>query len=154
MAKKKNNSTTVKTQNNLNDFTETTSSEQQRDVGSATSPNSQKYTEDINFGLIEYRMKLLEENVDELKKEIQQPILKKIEKYKWILGIATGILMALITWAWNLHNKNLENKFDRLNEKHVENRNILEEQAKEIAELKSKIQIIEYSIRIPIEKTK
>ena len=89
MVRKKNNSLITNSQENMDNFAETTSSLLQRDVDTATSLPSRLYTQDVNFELLEYRMKTLEESVRELKKEIQQPILKKIEKYKWILGIST-----------------------------------------------------------------
>lgn len=151
MVRKKNNSLITNSQENMDNFAETTSSLLQRDVDTATSLPSRLYTQDVNFELLEYRMKTLEESVRELKKEIQQPILKKIEKYKWILGISTTILLTLASWGLSLYNKNLEVKFDRLEEKHNESNKIIENQTKELSELKSKIHILEYALKIPTE---
>ena len=70
MVRKKNNSLITNSQENMDNFAETTSSLLQRDVDTATSLPSRLYTQDVNFELLEYRMKTLEESVRELKKEI------------------------------------------------------------------------------------
>ncbi len=151
MARKKNNSLITNSQENINNFAETTSSLLQRDVDTATSLPSRSYSQEINFELIEYRMKTLEESVRELKIEIQEPILKKIEKYKWILSISTTILLTLVSWGLSLYNKNLDVKFDRLEEKYNESNKIIDNQTKELSELKSKIHLLEYALKMPSE---
>ncbi len=144
MAKKK-NELIPNIQENINGYSDTTSSILQKDVGFDMNTSS-SYLNRINYELIEYRMKQLEQNVDELKVEIQQPIFKKLEKYKWILGIAGTIIISIIACIFKLYSANLDNKFDNIMEKLDNNNKIIEAQSKEISELNKKINILEYVI--------
>ncbi len=146
MARKK-NELIPNTQENINGYSDTTSSMLQKDVGFEVSTSS-SYSNKINYELIEYRMKQLEQNVDELKAEIQQPIFKKLEKYKWVLGIVGTIIISIIACIFRLYSTNLDNKFNNIMEKLDNNNKIIEAQSKEISELNKKINILEYANNI------
>ena len=145
MARKK-NELIPNTQENINGYSDTTSSMLQKDVGFEV--NTSSYSNKINYELIEYRMKQLEQNVDELKSEIQQPIFKKHEKYKWVLGIVGTIIISIIACIFRLYSTNLDNKFNNIMEKLDNNNKIIEAQSKEISELNKKINILEYANNI------
>ena len=145
MARKK-NELIPNTQENINGYSDTTSSMLQKDVGFEV--NTSSYSNKINYELIEYRMKQLEQNVDELKSEIQQPIFKKLEKYKWVLGIVGTIIISIIACIFRLYSTNLDNKFNNIMEKLDNNNKIIEAQSKEISELNKKINILEYANNI------
>ena len=144
---KKKNELIPNTQENINGYSDTTSSTLQKDVGFEVNTSS-SYSNRINYELIEYRMKQLEQNVDELKSEIQQPIFKKIEKYKWVLGIAGTIVISIVACIFKLYSANLDNKFDNIMEKLNNNNKIIEAQSKDISELNKKMNIIEYATNI------
>lgn len=149
---KKKNELIPNTQENINGYSDTTSSILQKDVEFGV--NNSSYNNRINYELIEYRMKQLEENVEDLKKEIQQPIFKKLEKYKWILGIAVTIIGSIVAVIFRLYSTNLDNKFDNITEKLDTNKKIIEDQTKEILELNKKINILEYASNINKEEQK
>ena len=150
MARKK-NELIPNTQENINGYSDKTSSMLQKDVGFEVNTSS-SYLNKINYELIEYRMKQLEQNVEELKTEIQQPIFKKLEKYKGILrGIGAAIFI-IFSWIFSLYNTNLENKFANITEKLDNYNKIIEEQSKEISELNKKINILEYASHINVQK--
>lgn len=146
MAKKK-NELIPNTQENINSYSDTTSSTLQKDVGYDVNTSS-TYANRVNYELIEYRMKQLEQSVIELKTEIQQPIYKKLEKYKWVLGVIGTIICFVVSLLFKLYNVNLNNKFSNIKEKIQTNNKIIEEQSKEIIELNKKINILEYAINI------
>lgn len=146
MARKK-NELIPNTQENINGYSDTTSSMLQKDVGFEVNTSS-SYSNKINYELIEYRMKQLEQNVNELKAEIQQPIFKKLEKYKWVLGIVGTIIFSIIACIFRLYSTNLDNKFNNIMEKLDNNNKIIEAQSKEISELNKKINILEYANNI------
>ncbi len=151
MAKKKND-LIPNTQEIINGYSDPTSSALQKDV--EFDLNTYSYANKTNYELIEYRMKQLEESVEELKKEIQQPIFKKLEKYKWVLGIAGTIIASIVVCIFRLYSSNLDNKFDNITEKLDTNKKIIEEQTKEILELNKKINILEYASNINKEELK
>lgn len=149
---KKKNDLIPNTQENINGYSDPTSSALQKDV--EFDVNTYSYANKTNYELIEYRMKQLEESVEELKKEIQQPIFKKLEKYKWVLGIAGTIIASIVVCIFRLYSSNLDNKFDNITEKLDTNKKIIEEQTKEILELNKKINILEYASNINKEELK
>lgn len=151
MAKKKND-IIPNTQEDINGYSDTTSSALQKDV--EFDVNTFSYANKTNYELIEYRMKQLEESVEELKKEIQQPIFKKLEKYKWVLGIVGTIIASIVVCIFRLYSTNLDNKFDNITEKLDTNKKIIEDQTKEILELNKKINILEYASNINKEEQK
>ena len=155
MGKRKRNSLIPDTQNDINGFSELTSSELQKDFDCDTSVQNLSFNKKINVELLEYKIQHLEQNVEELKKEIQQPIFEKFTKYKWILGLVGTLLSAIfivLTWCFYLYNKNLDIKFHGLEEKLNENIKNTKEHSKSISELNNKTNIIDYSVNINRQK--
>lgn len=155
MGKRKRNSLIPDTQNDINGFSELTSSELQKDFDCDTSVQNLSFNKKINVELLEYKIQHLEQNVEELKKEIQQPIFEKLTKYKWILGLVGTLLSAIfivLTWCFHLYNKNLDIKFHGLEEKLNENIKSTKEHSKSISELNNKTNIIDYSVNINRQK--
>ena len=155
MGKRKRNSLIPDTQNDINGFSELTSSELQKDFDCDTSVQNLSFNKKINVELLEYKIQHLEQNVVELKKEIQQPIFEKLTKYKWILGLVGTLLSAIfivLTWCFHLYNKNLDIKFQGLEEKLNENIKNTKEHSKSISELNNKTNIIDYSVNINRQK--
>lgn len=155
MSKRKRNSLIPDTQNDINGFSELTSSELQKDFDCDTSVQNLSFNKKINVELLEYKIQHLEQNVEELKKEIQQPIFEKFTKYKWILGLVGTLLSAIfivLTWCFHLYNKNLDIKFHGLEEKLNENIKNTKEHSKSISELNNKTNIIDYSVNINRQK--
>ena len=155
MGKRKRNSLIPDTQNDINGFSELTSSELQKDFDCDTSVQNLSFNKKINVELLEYKIQHLEQNVEELKKEIQQPIFEKFTKYKWILGLVGTLLSAIFiisTWCFHLYNKNLDIKFHGLEEKLNENIKNTKEHSKSISELNNKTNIIDYSVNINRQK--
>lgn len=155
MGKRKRNSLIPDTQNDINGFSELTSSELQKDFDCDTSVQNLSFNKKINVELLEYKIQHLEQNVEELKKEIQQPIFEKFTKYKWILGLVGTLLSAIfivLTWCFHLYNKNLDIKFHGLEEKLNENIKNTKEHSKSISELNNKTNIIDYSVNINRQK--
>ena len=155
MGKRKRNSLIPDTQNDINGFSELTSSELQKDFDCDTSVQNLSFNKKINVELLEYKIQHLEQNVEELKKEIQQPIFEKLTKYKWILGLVGTLLSAIfivLTWCFHLYNKNLDIKFHGLEEKLNENIKNTKEHSKSISELNNKTNIIDYSVNINRQK--
>ena len=155
MGKRKRNSLIPDTQNDINGFSELTSSELQKDFDCDTSVQNLSFNKKINVELLEYKIQHLEQNVEELKKEIQQPIFEKFTKYKWILGLVGTLLSAIfivLTWCFHLYNRNLDIKFHGLEEKLNENIKNTKEHSKSISELNNKTNIIDYSVNINRQK--
>ena len=155
MGKRKRNSLIPDTQNDINGFSELTSSELQKDFDCDTSVQNLSFNKKINVELLEYKIQHLEQNVEELKKEIQQPIFEKFTKYKWILGLVGTLFSAIfivLTWCFHLYNKNLDIKFHGLEEKLNENIKNTKEHSKSISELNNKTNIIDYSVNINRQK--
>ena len=155
MGKRKRNSLIPDTQNDINGFSELTSSELQKDFDCDTSVQNLSFNKKINVELLEYKIQHLEQNVEELKKEIQQPIFEKLTKYKWIFGLVGTLLSAIfivLTWCFHLYNKNLDIKFHGLEEKLNENIKSTKEHSKSISELNNKTNIIDYSVNINRQK--
>lgn len=155
MGKRKRNSLITDTQNDINGFSELTSSDLQKDFDCGTSVQNISFNKKINVELLEYKIQMLEQSVEELKKEIQQPIFEKLTKYKWILGLVGTLLSALFvvfTWCFHLYNKNLDSKFLGLEEKLNENIESTKEHSKSISELNNKTNIIDYSVNVNRQK--
>ncbi len=153
MKKSKNSKISIPNiQENINAYAELTSSNFQKDVSLDTSINSTQYIK-TNTDVIDYRIKILEENVKELTKEIQQPILNKIEKYKFIVGILVTIIGSLLTWAFHMYNNYLDSRFNSLSEKTTENSKKIDSNTSKISEINQKIYLYDYTINLTKENT-
>ena len=131
------------TQENINAYSETTTSDFQRaadlDVSSQTAP---LYSNDQN--LLEYRMKMLESSVDELRKEIQEPIFKKLGKYKTVLGWIFSALLFLMGVIIKMYDMYLMEKIDRLNDRLIENTKLINNCQSELSDFGKRIYLLEY----------
>ena len=85
--------------------------------------------------------------IDEILKEINAPLIDKINKYKSVFSIVVTIILAvigafftIITVLCNLYNTNIENQFTNIQNQTVENSHEIKELNLEIKELNKKKQ--------------
>ena len=133
--------------NNINELQTTTSTYLQDDVGDTdTSLYKNKQT---NIELIEYKIEELNKKVIELDnqvKEINMPLIDKINKYKTVVSWIAGIITTISIILFNLYNNSIQTHFASIEQKIVELSTNEKELKTDIKELKEKLNSLEIKI--------
>lgn len=133
-------------QENINSYSEATSSEQQRDVGNLDTVKTQpSYSLDI----ISYKLDFHEKQINTLQEhisEINKPLVDKLTKYKEVLVGAATFITAILSLCFALYKNNLDEKFNSHLDRIKANSETIKKNDEEISNLSQRLILIEYKI--------